>query len=249
MNGNDDLLNIALKTEQAGCRKDDTQCCGKCKKPTYEELEAQVKLLGVQLELSVAAERAWETTMMEACGEDGPASVAAEIKALRAQRDTAMESLRQQLSVLAAENTGLKDFVKTCFHAAGDGCDMDGNDIQELGERLGLFGRETYQPALHGYICGHEAGEDTVYVMNKTQATDAFLAEVLAQGVEMYAEHLTRKAIESGENKNHAYAYLAANFAAQLRQGGERELTNLERNVLECAAVIAKDRERGGAAQ
>lgn len=53
----------------------------------------------------------------------------------------------------------------------------------------------------------------------ETPATDAFLAEVRAQGVEMYAEHLTRKAIASGENKNHAYAYLAANFAAQLRKG------------------------------
>lgn len=48
MNRNDDLLNIALKTEQAGCRKDDTQCCGKCKKPTYEELEAQVKQLAAE---------------------------------------------------------------------------------------------------------------------------------------------------------------------------------------------------------
>ena len=54
----------------------------------------------------------------------------------------------------------------------------------------------------------------------ETPATAAFLAEVRAQGVEMYAENLTRKAIASGENKNHAYAYLAANFAAQLRQVG-----------------------------
>lgn len=88
-------------------------------------------------------------------------------------------------AALAAENAGLKDFVKTCFRAAADGASLDGVDIQELGERLGLFGRETYQPALHGYICGHEAGEDTVYVMKKTPATDSFLAEVRAQGVEM----------------------------------------------------------------
>ncbi|AWX01081.1 hypothetical protein DPF84_04655 [Enterobacter hormaechei] len=100
----------------------------------------------------------------------------------------ATSAMEAKCEVLAAENAGLKDFVKTCFHATGDGCDMDGNDIQELGERLGLFGRETYQPALHGYICGHEAGEDTVYVMNKTPATDAFLAEVRAQGIEMAAK-------------------------------------------------------------
>ncbi|MEE9651556.1 ead/Ea22-like family protein [Enterobacter soli] len=89
--------------------------------------------------------------------------------------------LKAQRDALAAENAGLKDFVKTCFRAAADGASLDGADIQELGERLGLFGRETYQPALHGYICGHEAGEDTVYVMKKTPATDVFLAEVRAK--------------------------------------------------------------------
>ncbi|BBV40559.1 hypothetical protein [Citrobacter portucalensis] len=82
---------------------------------------------------------------------------------------------------LAAENATKQEFIKTCFRAAADGASMDGADIQELGERLGLFGRETYQPVLHGYICGHEAGEDTVYVMKKTPSTDAFLAEVRAQ--------------------------------------------------------------------
>ncbi|EON5964069.1 hypothetical protein ACNDRY_000712 [Escherichia coli] len=86
-------------------------------------------------------------------------------------------------NALAAESAGLKEFVKTCFRAAADGASMDGADIQELGERLGLFGRETYQPALHGYICGHEAGEDTVYVMKKNPATDAFLAEVRASAI------------------------------------------------------------------
>lgn len=57
------------------------------------------------------------------------------------------------------------------------------------------------------------------YPAPETPATDAILNEVRAQGVDMYAEHLTRKAIESGENKNHAYAYLAANFAARIRAG------------------------------
>ncbi|MCZ8579465.1 hypothetical protein OM317_02420 [Escherichia albertii] len=94
---------------------------------------------------------------------------------------------------LAAENAVKQEFIKTCFRAAADGVTMDGADIQELGERVGLFGRETYQPVLHGYICGHEAGEDTVYVMKKTPATDAFLAEVRAQGVDAAIEHLSKK--------------------------------------------------------
>nr|WP_192941371.1 hypothetical protein [Citrobacter werkmanii] len=88
---------------------------------------------------------------------------------------------------LAAENGVKQEFIKTCFRAAADGVSMDGDDIQKLGERLGLFGRETYQPVLHGYICGHEAGEDTVYVMKKTPATDAFLAEVRSSELDSLA--------------------------------------------------------------
>lgn len=54
------------------------------------------------------AERAWEKTMMEACGEDGPASVANEIRSLRALRDTRIQALNSQVKQLAAENVGLK---------------------------------------------------------------------------------------------------------------------------------------------
>lgn len=134
------------------------------------------------------------------------------------------EELEQQLAVVVAENAGLKDFVKTCFHAAADGASLDGADIQELGERLGLFGRETYQPSLHGYICGHEAGEDTVYVMKKTPATDAFLDEARAQGVDM-----ARNAMidfvdgEVGPNKNVPGlirgAEICVSIADQFRKG------------------------------
>lgn len=128
----------------------------------------------------------------------------------------ASKASEQQLAAVVAENAGPKDFVKTCFHAAADGASLDGADIQELGERLGLFGRETYQPALHGYICGHEAGEDTVYVMKKTPATDAFLAEVRAQGVD--ALNIQFKKC-SGMLYADSVIETAAEFAAKLRQG------------------------------
>ncbi|MEO3294724.1 hypothetical protein ABHD31_16450 [Enterobacter cloacae] len=131
-------------------------------------------------------------------------------------------------AALAAENAGLKDFVKTCFRAAADGASLDGADIQELGERLGLFGRETYQPALHGYICGHEAGEDTVYVMKKTPATDAFLAEVRASELDSLAgvaETMLVKFANQGvsdipESKGWEMIFKqASQRAAQLRKG------------------------------
>ncbi|MEQ0253380.1 hypothetical protein [Klebsiella sp. CN_Kp116] len=81
---------------------------------------------------------------------------------------------------LAAENVVRQEFVKIYFRAAADGASLDGSDIQEIGERLGLFGRETYQPVLHGYICGHETDEDSVYVMKSSPATDSIVAGIKA---------------------------------------------------------------------
>lgn len=44
---------------------------------------------------------------------------------------------------LAAENVARQEFVKICFRAVAEGASMDGADIQEIGERLGLFGVNT----------------------------------------------------------------------------------------------------------
>ena len=49
----------------------------------------------------------------------------------------------------------------------------------------------------------------------KTPATDSFLAEVQAQGVEMFADSL--KVVGGHE---HPYSVVANEFAAQLRKGG-----------------------------
>jgi hypothetical protein len=124
------------------------------------------------------------------------------------------EELEARCAALAAENAVKHEFIKTCFRAAADGASLDGADIQELGERLGLFGREIYQPVLHGYICGHEAGEDTVYVIKKTPATDAFLNEVRASAIERAAAELcSANSMEASSMK-----HLLQSFAAQLRQ-------------------------------
>ena len=95
-------------------------------------------------------------------------------------RGTKVMALAKAYVQLAAENVVRQEFVKICFRAAADGASLDGADIQEIGERLGLFGRETYQPMLHGYICGHEAGEDSVYVMKSAPATDRIVAGIKA---------------------------------------------------------------------
>ncbi|HBV3228450.1 TPA: hypothetical protein MDU74_004491 [Citrobacter freundii] len=151
----------------------------------------------------------------------------AESAALVRELATQLDVKLSLSNALAAENAGLKNFVKTCFRAAADGASLDGADIQELGERLGLFGRETYQPALHGYICGHEAGEDTVYVMKKTPATDAFLAEVRASAIDSLVDIKTKQLADMHPD-THAFGATAMTirsqinelqmFAAQLRQ-------------------------------
>lgn len=49
------------------------------------ELVTEVEKLRAERDASLNAERVWEKTMMEVCGEDGPASVAEVIKALAAE--------------------------------------------------------------------------------------------------------------------------------------------------------------------
>lgn len=145
-----------------------------------------------------------------------------------AEHVTAIGRLEAQVKQLAAENAVKQEFISTCFRAAGDGGDMDGNDIQELGARLGLFERQTYQPYLHGYTCGHEAGEDSVYVMKASPATDAYAASLRAEGVEMLAaiagkECKRYKSINdrAGLRKWKSIVIFCSDFAAQLRSKSE----------------------------
>ncbi|HIF6269571.1 TPA: hypothetical protein ACX3KD_004529 [Raoultella ornithinolytica] len=124
-----------------------------------------------------------------------------------------VEKLRAERDQLTAENVVRQEFVKICFRAAADGASLDGADIQEVGERLGLFGRETYQPVLHGYICGHEAGEDSVYVMKSSPATDRIVAGIKADGVEEW--------VSSRGGRWNGTTEEALKFAKQLREGAK----------------------------
>ncbi|HEO9245156.1 TPA: hypothetical protein ACOELY_000480 [Enterobacter kobei] len=172
-------------------------------KPSYEELEEQLNRSRRLCDAALANERVWETTMMEACGEDGPASVAAEIKALRAQRDTAMESLRQQLSALAAELSAVKDAVIARI---------------KLHEEIRKAGRPPHTDFWHQSI--YMADKKVDDALNLTPNHDAFLAEVRAQGVEMFAAVLRRKGDDAFFDAiAEAQANAADQFAAQLRKG------------------------------
>ncbi|WP_196303707.1 hypothetical protein [Raoultella ornithinolytica] len=145
---------------------------------------ALLKELASRLDISMAA-------TSQACDERSAA-----INTLTATRVNSgcpeSVDIQDWVKQLAAENVIRQEFVKICFRAAADGASLDGADIQEVGGRLGLFGRETYQPMLHGYICGHEAGEDSVYVMKSTPVTDLIVAGVKADAFEEAAVELER---------------------------------------------------------
>ena len=141
-------------------------------------------------------------------------------------REQKFLKLAKAYQQLAAENVVRQEFIKICFRAIADGASLDGSDIREIGERLGLFGRETYQPMLHGYICGHEAGEDSVYVMKSAPTTDAYLAGIKADGVEEFAAYqraITEEwACKEGHSSLLKVAESAELFAQQLREGADK---------------------------
>lgn len=141
-----------------------------------------------------------------------------------AEHVTSIARLEAYVKQLAAENAVKQEFISTCFRSAGDGGDMDGNDIQELGARLGLFERQTYQPALHGYICGHEAGEDSVYVMKASPATDAILASLRAEGVEMAFEAAKPEVAKESQRETFDQCVTAAVKYPQSHVAGKVEM-------------------------
>ncbi|HHR0649682.1 hypothetical protein [Klebsiella oxytoca] len=113
-----------------------------------------------------AALIAWEKTMMDVCGEDGPASVASEIRALQALRDTAMQALRDQIEQLTAENVQVRERHRFIRALAVSILEHSG-------------GRHDWRGAM-------EDASDLVKtvdeVYSNTPATDAYLAGIKADG-------------------------------------------------------------------
>ena len=118
------------------------------------------------------------------------------------QADAAVKLAHEKFSALAAENAGLKKF---CKDAA-----FDADYEAELGMERGGF-----SDALNEI---------------KTPATDAFLAEVRAQGVEMLAKNHQSivnalkgdSLFSDGEYRHAAIVSAAVYFAAELRKGGNQ---------------------------
>ena len=91
-------------------------------------------------------------------------------------------------AALAAENAGLNSFVDALLSIAWLGGSADGAEIQELALKHGLLRQEVYSADEHENQVddpGNFEDGDPVYFRVETPATDSFLAEVRAQGVEM----------------------------------------------------------------
>ncbi|HHY6411309.1 TPA: hypothetical protein ACV5TU_000419 [Salmonella enterica] len=106
----------------------------------------------------------------------------------------ATEKLVQERNALAAENAGLKDLARGWANATDDRL------FEEHGE---IF---------HDSIDACEEDLKTI-----CPATDAFLAEVRAQGVEMFAKQTGES--DQGNGLMKAISRRAIKFASQLRKG------------------------------
>ncbi|GJK71908.1 hypothetical protein TUM17564_39350 [Citrobacter freundii] len=126
-------------------------------KPSYEELEEQLNRSRRLCDAALANERVWETAMMQACGEDGPKSVADKFAELKAQ-----------CAALAAENAGLKSIQAWAVA-----------DVFKSGAKR--F-ESTKAAGFDTDDCLHDA---VLVMLSKLQtpATDAFLAEVRASAI------------------------------------------------------------------
>lgn len=117
------------------------------------------------------------------------------------QADSAVKLAHEKFSALAAENAGLNKFIaQSCYVFDGEQ-----DEISDA------------------YICATDGG------MPQTPATDAFLAEVRAQGVEMYADNLDNGADDAERGGfDYAVKFLRSEassvrlFADQLRKGGKQ---------------------------
>lgn len=166
------------------------------KERKYLELAKAYQQLAAERDASLNAERVWEKTMMEVCGEDGPASVANEIRALQGRRDTALTALRAQVEQLAAENVALKlkgrellneaSKVYQKYNATIDfysGDFMDGQTLHEF-----QFVLDADAPATDRIVAGIKADEEKAVLNDLLRHLDKIDIENLSSPWELSSE-------------------------------------------------------------
>lgn len=121
--------------------------------------------------------------------------IAEKVAEVKAERD----ALQQQVNALAAEALYLKDEIVQHSQSTHF-CKVCGED----------------DPCVNDDVCWA--------LTHETPATDAIKRQWMAESLEMFSSKITSKISEKGEPKSHyAYAYIAMNFADQLRQPEEKD--------------------------
>jgi hypothetical protein len=181
--------------------------------------------------------------------------------------DATIENLQMQVEKLAAENAGLKSIqawaVADVFKSGAkrfESTKAAGFDTDDcLHDAVLVMLSELKTPSTDAFMAevrSQARNEGINYAAGRLAAAFnyGFVDKPLAEVFDVVHILLTTKEdlandplpATDGLSGEYAEKFLAE-FAAQLRQGGKRELSNLEQNVLECAAVIAKDREQEAA--
>ena len=210
--------------------------------PAGLDLQDWVKRLAAERDEALNAERIWEKTMMEVCGEDGPASVASEIRALQVLRDTRIQALNYQVEQLAAENVALKAGVTYFAYSPVYGFDYfkdkqsaidtaqaeiyayredvdDGwsEDVQRVSWGVVIQQAQGFDAQeLHTSDSQHTYQTCDYRLVNsvETPATDRIVAWIKADGVEEW--------VSSRGGRWNGTTEEALKFAKQLREGADK---------------------------
>ncbi|MFP2430267.1 hypothetical protein [Enterobacter ludwigii] len=131
------------------------------------------------------------------------------------------DGLRQQIRALVGENTSLKEVLEYAvnpdnapeYHRAGMGCGVEDRGYQKDGYNACEYGWDSALDRMYSEVLPD--------VLPETPVTDAYLAEVRAQGVEMFSQFILRDACGDRESQRDIGEVLGAAkyFAAQLRKG------------------------------
>ena len=137
-----------------------------------------------------------------------------------AEVTTLLNVVETTFAALAAENAGLSAVLMSvidpsnepAYQSLGMGCGVEDNSLQTDGYGACEYGWREAMERVYSEVIPEELPE--------TPATDAFLAEVQAQGVEMFEAVLRRKGDDAFFDAiAEAQANAADQFAAQLRKG------------------------------
>lgn len=116
-----------------------------------------------------------------------------------------LRKIRNEAAALATENAGLKNAI-TAVSKTSEECEINGDELK--------------------YVFEPSEFDALTDLLDETPATDAFLAEVRAQGVESTGEYLKQYAQGLHEEARLVLqdaGELCNGFAAQLRKGGNCE--------------------------